>query len=619
MNASDKTIEIQKNKIHSINSISLNLFNGVVKGSHAAEPVFIPEYGVYLSEHAAYARSSVEHFLKQKKKTGEELNKTFHKSWKKIQTSSRLELAIHQILHYMSTYGASGEADVIYLPNETLDLGDKKLPVYAIGELTRDDLIVKCKTLLGSGIALDEQTMKGAFNILQLVDYPITDVEWIKNKEAKLLVINKLGVFPKDPTEFLRYVLYKATDRTLLIKDAETLEAIQDSYFDVSKLFTEYGVERLAEIFNRFKPIFLAFKKASFSKRAALEGKTNPSAKVINRIAKLSKTMHVPMVQNPLNQITSRKLLAGEEHWLQNATGFALLKALNVCHVRMAGTTDFAYKIRNGKSWVTTGKESDHEVLAHNRALIERELAERFGDRFQGKSVFIPDNIRYGLPTSEKMFLGKFPIGTTVLSSSLVVGIYWEDDFGAEDLDLSGLSVAGKVGWDSAYDLKGLQYSGDVTRAPNGAVEYLRSNNTTDDILVQVNCYNGNPTDHSYNIIVASADKADEKFMMNPENLILNEKFSSNSGQSFTGLITTDDGKSSFSLFPLCGSNARIGHNNEDSKTAMRALVSEVKNGLTLNDLLVNLGAYLVETAEDADFNLSTDIVEKSTFVDLFS
>jgi hypothetical protein len=46
---------------------------------------------------------------------------------------------------------------------------------------------------------------------------------------------------------------------------------------------------------------------------------------------------------------------------------------------------------------------------------------------------------------------------------------------GEVDLDLSGLNIAGKIGWNSAYnqDNGQLMYSGDMTSAPQGAVEYL--------------------------------------------------------------------------------------------------------------------------------------------------
>lgn len=618
----EKTLD--QKAISEINEISLRLFNAVIE-STPGQPELITEYGVYLGEDAAYAKHQVMTFLRDKKLTGEQLNQTFHKSWEKIQTSSRLELALHQILHYLSTYGTNFEAGMTYIPAEEMDLQGKALPVYVIGALSRDAMTRKCEQLLASGIALAEDSMKAVLRLMDLLDYTFTSVDWIKNKEAKVVVMERKGVYPDDPSEFLRFVVYKATGATLLIKNDQLIDSIKDSGYDPSGLFADYGHERLAQVFNRYKPIFLAFKSAQVSDTAmsrAMKGKVssgNRARKAINRIAKLSKTHHVAMVQNPLNEVTSKKLRKKDLHWLKNATPFALFKALNVCHVRMAGQRHFAYKIRNGKTWVAESTASDEKVLSHNLKIIQAHLKERFDDKLSGAKVYVPNNIQYGLPTSEKMFVGRFPMGTRVAGPSLVAGIYWEDAWGANDLDLSGLTLDGKVGWNSSYIKGGLMYSGDLTSAPNGAVEYLHANSDVDDTLIMVNCYSGDHHDHSYNIIVADADDPTRQHMMNPENLILNERFTSKSGESITGLFSSRDGELVFALYPLCGGNARISGDDENSMIAQKAFLAEVENGLTINDLLVMIGAELVDKAEDADIDLSINKVEKSTFVELFS
>ena len=91
----------------------------------------------------------------------------------------------------------------------------------------------------------------------------------------------------------------------------------------------------------------------------------------------------------------------------------------------------------------------------------------------------------------------------------MAVGIYWEDAWGARDLDLSGLNIAGKIGWNSDYNQGdgNLMYSGDITSAPNGAVEYLYANKgLKNPTLVQNNVYSGN-NNCEYKIIVGKGDK----------------------------------------------------------------------------------------------------------------
>ena len=65
------------------------------------------------------------------------------------------------------------------------------------------------------------------------------------------------------------------------------------------------------------------------------------------------------------------------------------------------------------------------------------------------------------------------------MGEKLAAGIYWEDKWGANDLDLSGLNISGKIGWNSDYynENRSIIYSGDLTEAANGAVEYLHINN----------------------------------------------------------------------------------------------------------------------------------------------
>ena len=69
-----------------------------------------------------------------------------------------------------------------------------------------------------------------------------------------------------------------------------------------------------------------------------------------------------------------------------------------------------------------------------------------------GKSFYLPSDVKYALPTSEKMFVGNIPTGTKFLGDNLAVGIYWENEWGATDLDLSAINIDGKVGWNSSYN-----------------------------------------------------------------------------------------------------------------------------------------------------------------------
>ena len=316
---------------------TLKLFNAVIAKPSNEKP-YISDEGYIITPNALWAKDRIIAFFKAEKLNGNDLNKTFHKSWNKIKNSSRYELYVEQIEHYMSTYGSDFN-DEIYIPEEILNIPNVKLNYKVINAYSADIMKQKCLTLLKSGMALKEDTVDEL--IILLVDelgYTFTGNENIRNKEAIVKLAEYYNIYPENAVEFFRYIIYRATDTTLLIKNDALIALIKESSYNPTQAFKQFGLEKLAEIFNRFKPLFLAFK--------------NKASKTINKISKLSKTYHKPLVSNPLNDVTNAFLTEKDVHWLDNATPFALFKALSACYTRKQGQDAFLYRIRNGKSWV---------------------------------------------------------------------------------------------------------------------------------------------------------------------------------------------------------------------------------------------------------------------------
>ena len=95
-----------------------------------------------------------------------------------------------------------------------------------------------------------------------------------------------------------------------------------------------------------------------------------------------------------------------------------------------------------------------------------------------GKRIYIPNNIQYTLPATEKQFTDNLPSGSWVsVPKDIIFGIHWEDvNNNRIDLDLSLINCEhGKIGWDCSYrtDTGDVLFSGDMTDAPgdNGASE----------------------------------------------------------------------------------------------------------------------------------------------------
>lgn len=581
---------------------TLQLFNAVLARKSDEKP-FISDQGFIIEPDALWAKKEIISYYAKEKLNGNDLNKTFHKSWEKIKSTSRIDLFFEQISHYVSTYGSDFQSE-IYIPNEILNVPEMKMIFKVIKAYTVEEMQEKCLSLLRSGIALKEETIDDLLSILHKeLEYDFTGKENIRNKEAVIKIADLYEIYPENPVEFFRYVIYKTTHTTLLIKNDDLIELIKQSKFNPTYLFENFGMEKMAEIFNRFKPLFLAYK--------------NRAPKAINKISKLSKTHHKPLILNPLNNVTSILLENSDWHWLENATPFALFKALSACYSRMYGQDTFVYRIRNGKSWVKKGKETN--VNQFNYEFILDFLKLKY-ENISGKKFYFPENIEFALPTSEKMFVGNIPTGTRFYGDRLAVGIYWEDKWGARDLDLSGLNIAGKIGWNAAYNYDNgqLMYSGDMTSAPNGAVEYLYANKgLSTPTLVMNNVFSGD-ANCGYKIVIGKGDTISYDYMMNPNQLFAEARCNSVQKQMILGMLLPKNEKQCFVLLNFGAGHSHVSGNTEVSAMATNALYQQWYEAISFNELIKELGAEITTEKAEADFDFSLESLEKDSFIKVF-
>lgn len=580
---------------------TLKLFNAVI-AKVPTESTFVSSQGYVIEPNALWAKKEIIKFYKKEKLDGYGLNKTFHKSWLKIKSSTKESLLMDQIKHYISTYGSNFQNEV-YIPEEVLNVPELKVVLKVVKGYSKEELTLKCLELLQSGMALKEETINDILSVLvDELKYNFTGKENIKNKEAIVKVADMYGVLPSDTMEFFRYIIYRATGESLLIKSNEAIEAIKTSNFNPAVQFEQFGLEKLAEIFNRFKPLFLAFKPKC--------------SKTINKISKLSKTHHKPLVVNPLNHVTSMIITEEDTHWLDNATPFALFKAISACYNRMKGQDTFVYRIRSGKSFVK--KNGFKNVVWANYYFLESYLKTRFD--LSGKTFFLPHDVQYALPISEKMYVGNIPTGTKFYGEKLAVGVYWENAWGAHDLDLSGLNIGGKIGWNSVYNQENgnLMYSGDITNAPNGAVEYMYANKGLKvPTLIKNNVYSGSTT-CDYKIIIGKGDSINYAYMMNPNQLFAEVKCQSVQRQTILGMLLPEGKQQCFVLLNFGAGQARVSGNSEVSNLATQALYQQWTNPLLLHEIIELLGGEITSYKGKADYNLSLGKLEKDTLIKVF-
>lgn len=610
-----------------VNKLALELFDCVLDTNTSSDLVINTTQGYIISPSAVYAKSSIEEFYKNKELNGEQLNKTFHKSWDKIANITEQEFRMHQLMHYISTYGTDFEGET-YIPYEYLNVPKLEggITFKTILALIPDELIEKCLVML-NGIALKEETMKMVVDLLKILDFknhPLSNTK-ISNKEASIVLVEELGVLPKEPQEVLRYVVYKYTGNTLLVKSKDVIDTIKDSTsYNPLEIFEEYGLNKLAQIFNRFKQLFLAMKSSG-----------SPELKsCINKISRLSKKLHVPMIVNPLNEVTSKKLSEKDSHWLENATIYAIFKAINACKRRVeSDSTNFTYKIRTGKSF-TKSTDIRKEICKFNLNVLLNFLKSKLN--LQGKKFLLDRNVQYALPTSEKMFVGNIPFYTKITGKNLAVGIYWENSWGARDLDLSSVDLSGsKIGWNADFrtDNNSLMFSGDITSAPSGAVEYLLASGgkSANPCLVTCNVYSGSSTS-SYNVIVGQTEFTPDRskrgegqayqYMMDPNNLIMSEKVQAVQNNMIIGMMRPiNESEMEYIVINYGAGSLRVSAGTELSIQSLKAFIADIDTCMTFNQLLELCNGQVVYEVEKEEENVEDfriKALSRDSFISLF-
>ena len=487
-----------------------------------------------------------------------QLNSTLHKSWKKVKTASLNQLVAEQIVHYISTYGFQElgiyDDSTIYIPHEKLNIPEltDKIKITLINGYTREQIKEKTLSLLNSGIALKEDTVKDVVHVTSYFDVSDTDIENIKNKEVKIALYDKLNKVPVNNVEFLRYVLYKSINKTLLIKNTQTIELLKASTFDFESLFKQYNLVILSEIFNRFKPLFLAIKKH------------NDMNTYINELSRLSKTFHKPLPEDYLNTITAKiknnipididKLL----NELKRNNTFRKIRLAYALKYRTKDNKSILYKIRNGKSYATDFEFNNNKLTEKILNLVTQSIVTDISKNVKGKKIYIPKNITYTLPATEKQFTGDIPSGSYVqLKKDMIFGVHWENlKDKVIDLDLSIINQNNKYGWDGSYRSEGrdILFSGDITSAPlpNGATElFYVQKQSNGQYIVMLNFYNmyNESKDVPFKIIVAKKDKNNnfkKNYMVDPNSVVAITKSIINKQQKTLGLVVTTEKSTKF-------------------------------------------------------------------------
>lgn len=565
--------------------------------------------------------------------SGIKANSAFHKSWQIIQDSSIESLVTQQIIHYITTYGFESlgiyREDAVYIPKEILELPNitDDIPLVVIKAMTAEE-ILNSIVKLADGIALAQETLDDIMEIVKGHNYGKSFVEKIGNRELKALLLDFYGIVPSEPVEFLRHLISKLTDESLLIKNKYLIDKIKQSNGKFLDTLLKDAPEDLASIFFRFKPLFLAMKSISHNKT------------YFNQLRKKAKKQHKPLPEDYLNSITSQikyeKLnLETLAQKLKKATIFRKIRLAYALKYRLDINDSIIYRVRNGRGWAT---EFDYEwwyvVKDKTQQALEiviNSIVEDVKRNIEGKTIYIPRNIHYALPATEKQFTGYFPTGTYVVTQEdMIVGIHWTNTKkNRVDLDLSVIGESGKIGWDADYysEEKEVLFSGDMTdaRPPDGASElfYLKQASQEARILM-VNYFNFVKGDKVEAKILVAQEKPDNfrlNYMVDVNKIIASANITITKIQNILGIIVNINKENRVYFANISIGNSVTSGNYQQSQQARNYLVTKLVNSLELRTVLTMAGAKIIdeipEDKEEEYINLSPEALDKTTIINL--
>lgn len=651
------------------------------------------KYGLLIPDSAS--KEVVNEAIKMYGKDGLKWNRTFHKDFEIVKNAPMEDLIIQQMVHYITTYGFESlgiySADMVYISKEELNIPEldvENIELIPILPLTKEELSARLMKLVTSGIALSKQTVE---DIIMLSDFIDKDkFDDIKNREIATTLYHKYNIMPRDPEKFLRLLIFELTGNTLKIQNRDTIRALEGSNkAKALKLLKSYigasssNYERLSSIFLRNKNLFLSLKVKKYQ-TITPEGKAvgKEINAIINKLRKLAKTSHKPLKAGLLDCLTNKDIsfkTSDLNGLLDGITIFREIRILNGVLYRLYGADDIVYKIRNGKTYVTKLEPKTPgyiERLKETEAAIRRHLAGRLESKVKDKTVYIPSNVSYAAPTSEKQFVGNIPSGsyvTTPRLNDMVYGVRWANlPLGKQnagkryygetnpneervDLDLKQMNESAMFGWDASYRSQGgrILFSGDMTDAPlpQGATElfYVGKNYKKGAFLVTLNMFTSNSCDVPFEFVIASAptgfSDTRSNYVLDPNSIIekANMVIEKDKRQKALGLVVVDDNiKFYFGGFDMGTSGsgfystARL---DNISKGTFHYLVTYNDIQVRLADLLRDAGAKFVdkpmistkttEIAENGDeivvlkdipvdIDLSLNSVSKDIIINIF-
>ncbi len=394
-------------------------------------------------------------------------------------------------------------------------------------------------------------------------------------------------------------------------------------------------------------------------KQAEMESDCAQLNAIINKLRKLAVKNHKPIRQNILDYITSIEEYSEEEVMmaLKKTTLYKAVKILNAIQYRLANPQEIMFRIRNQKTYIKKVKEDTvrQEKLKKVYTLVRNYIVDIIRKNVEGKTVYIPEEVVYTVPTTEKQFVGNIPEGSYVklpTTEALTLAIAWnnlpeEDDDSFSwytpwrvDLDFHIMNETQHFGWNASYrnEERTILFSGDMTDATNGATEaYTLLGHDNAMYSVYVNDYTRHGAKVPFSLVVCSdpiKDGVRLDYIINPNHVLMKANFEfGNENEKNLGFIqlTEEERRYYFADFRTIDTYAMV--NSEHTAATYRCQKTAMNNKEKLNDLLRDAGAVLVKTpnitvsceengevvekAQPVDINLALESITKESILNL--
>lgn len=558
-------------------------------------------------------------------KNAVQFNNTFYQDFRTVRDMTNLERILDQLMHYMSTYGREmvGLEARPYIPVRDFDFEgipemnisvDQILVIQMVDDKVLGDMVDNMvKTVKAPNIM-----MRTGFQYL----WPymsVTDKD-IQSFELKCIYYDETGRVPSQNIDFLRYIVYKTTGRPMLIKDRTTIEIIKRANPDYKLigLWQKCDVNSMAEIFYRYKPLFLAFKHIGTLRGWHEHTASNPNmAHVINRIRRAAVEHHKPLdeasVQNMIRMYIEGKSVA---HLVAKASNRDLVKIINSLLNSLEAEQPRVFNIRNGKAYVAEGvikTRKEYQKRNEMMTYIYNQLIARMGDKYKNVVFVMPEHIEYTVPTSEKQMVYTYPWGTRIKvpgEGGYTMGMHWFDQHNQRvDLDLHMNGINGThIGWNAGYYNSETTYSGDMTAAPqpNGAAEAVEFRTRNNDYNMTINKFSG-PDSVDFKLFVSKEHVGGDrnKFTYRPaDDLIptIPMQFVGNDGNTMNIGITY---KGDFYFYGSRISSGIVPAQNYNQ--FIQGVSAKITSMLLMREFLEDCGATIMIQAPDSAVNQTGD------------